>query len=110
MKQYYRYQKYLRSKLSRHLNEKAIKFLFAYADPVCELFSYEEQKLFLHINCIMINYFINSETHLIPILSGKRIGRSKLIVYLTAFRKVKIILEEEIQNLREKERVKNQTN
>lgn len=93
MKQYYKYQRYLRSKLSRHLNERALKFLFTFTDPVCELFTYEEQKLFLHINCIMINYFIHSDAHLTPILSGKRIGRSKLIVYLTAFRKVKNILE-----------------
>ena len=74
--------------------------LFELVDPTCELFSLETQERIIKLNSILIRSYLMKEKHLLQVLSGKRIGREKLITYLRAFRKITNFIFSQIESLK----------
>ena len=57
-KQYYIYQKILKSKLNNYLTKAALSELFELVDPPFEIFTLKEQLCFIKINSILLKYYL----------------------------------------------------
>lgn len=49
----------------------------------------------------MVNYFLQTEHHLIQVICGKKIGKEKLKTYFIGFRRIKSFFDEKVINYKE---------
>lgn len=87
VKRFYNYQLLVKDKLNHYVNAESLAVLKDLQEPLCEVYSEDEQRHYNKISRLLIRYFLTREFDTI-ILTSKRVNSSKRLDHLVIKRKI----------------------